>query len=104
MCELLVGQPAGNVVGVEDADPLRIHAETNSERLRCDGCGGRVWVKDRPVVNWWTFRASGGGHARCGASAAGIAFGFRNFANYRIRSLLYAGRPNWTLLATITPR
>ena len=33
-----------------------------------------------------------------------IAFGFRNFANYRIRSLLYAGRPNWALLATITPR
>ena len=33
-----------------------------------------------------------------------IAFGFRNFANYRIRSLLYAGRPDWALLATITPR
>ncbi|WP_419946969.1 ISL3 family transposase [Candidatus Poriferisodalis sp.] len=33
-----------------------------------------------------------------------IAFGFRSFANYRIRSLLYAGKPNWALLATITPR
>ena len=33
-----------------------------------------------------------------------IAFGFRRFANYRIRSLLYAGRPDWALLATITPR
>ena len=33
-----------------------------------------------------------------------IAFGFRRFANYRIRSLLYAGRPNWALLATVTPR
>ncbi|MXW07472.1 MAG: ISL3 family transposase [Gammaproteobacteria bacterium] len=31
------------------------------------------------------------------------AFGFRNFANYRIRALLYAGKPNWQLLATITP-
>ena len=31
------------------------------------------------------------------------AFGFRNFANYRIRALLYAGKPNWKLLATITP-
>ena len=31
------------------------------------------------------------------------AFGFRNFANYRIRALLYAGKPNWDLLATITP-
>ena len=33
-----------------------------------------------------------------------VAFGFRRFANYRIRALLYAGRPNWDLLATITPR
>jgi transposase len=33
-----------------------------------------------------------------------VAFGFRRFAHYRIRALLYAGRPNWDLLATITPR
>jgi transposase len=33
-----------------------------------------------------------------------VAFGFRRFDNFRIRVLLYAGRPNWELLATITPR
>jgi transposase len=33
-----------------------------------------------------------------------IGFGFRCFRHYRIRVLLYAGRPNWDLLATITPR
>jgi len=33
-----------------------------------------------------------------------IGFGFRTFTHYRIRVLLYAGRPNWDLLATITPR
>ena len=32
------------------------------------------------------------------------AFGFRRFAHYRIRALLYAGKPNWTLLAGLTPR
>jgi hypothetical protein len=32
------------------------------------------------------------------------AFGFRSFRNYRVRALLYAGKPNWSLLATITPR
>jgi transposase len=32
------------------------------------------------------------------------AFGFTSFRNYRVRSLLYAGKPNWALLATITPR
>lgn len=33
-----------------------------------------------------------------------VGFGFTNFANYRLRSVLYAGRPDWDLLATITPR
>ncbi|MDP9441574.1 MAG: ISL3 family transposase [Actinomycetota bacterium] len=33
-----------------------------------------------------------------------IAFGFTRFRNYRIRVLLYAGRPNWALLPTVTPR
>ena len=33
-----------------------------------------------------------------------MAFGITNFRNYRIRALLYAGRPNWDLLATVTPR
>jgi transposase len=33
-----------------------------------------------------------------------IGFGFRRFTHYRIRVLLYAGRPNWDRLATITPR
>ena len=31
------------------------------------------------------------------------AFGFTSFRNYRIRSLLYAGKPNWDLLKTIAP-
>ena len=35
-----------------------------------------------------------------------VAFGMRRFRHYRIRVLLYAGRPNWDLLNTIhtTPR
>lgn len=32
------------------------------------------------------------------------AFGFRRFKHFRVRALLYAGRPDWDLLATITPR
>ncbi|HWL43047.1 MAG TPA: transposase [Ilumatobacter sp.] len=32
-----------------------------------------------------------------------VAFGIRNFEHYRLRALLYAGRPNWDLLPTITP-
>ena len=33
-----------------------------------------------------------------------VAFGMMSFTNYRIRVLLYAGKPNWDLLPTITPR
>jgi len=33
-----------------------------------------------------------------------VAFGFRRFRNYRVRVLLYAGKPNWDLLAAVTPR
>jgi len=33
-----------------------------------------------------------------------VAFGITNLRNYRIRALLYAGKPNWELLDTLTPR
>jgi transposase len=33
-----------------------------------------------------------------------VGFGFRRFTHYRTRVLLYAGKPNWDLLATVTPR
>jgi len=32
-----------------------------------------------------------------------VAFGFRSFRNYRVRTLLYAGRPRWALLTTLPP-
>lgn len=32
-----------------------------------------------------------------------VAFGFKRFRHYRLRALLYAGRPNWELLDNITP-
>ena len=32
-----------------------------------------------------------------------VGFGFRRFTHYRLRVLLYAGRPNWDLINTIDP-
>ena len=32
-----------------------------------------------------------------------VAFGMTNFVHWRIRVLLYAGRPDWSKLATLTP-
>ncbi|BBZ38719.1 hypothetical protein MCNS_17820 [Mycobacterium conspicuum] len=33
-----------------------------------------------------------------------IGYGFTNFNNYRIRALLYAGKPNWRVLTSIVVR
>lgn len=33
-----------------------------------------------------------------------VAFGFKNFRNYRVRSLLFAAKPDRSLLPALTPR
>jgi transposase len=33
-----------------------------------------------------------------------IGFGFRRLGHYRVRALLYAGRPNWDLLPAVILR
>jgi transposase len=33
-----------------------------------------------------------------------VAFGFRSFRHYRVRVLLYAGKPDWSLLKVVDPR
>jgi hypothetical protein len=70
VCELLVGLPDVNVLGVID-DPGDGPTEAANNLIK------RV---------------------------KRVAFGFTNFRNYRVRAVLYAGRPNWDLLATLTPR
>ncbi len=60
-----------------------------------------------PIVNWHHARVSNGPTEAINNLIKRVkraAFGFRRFAHYRIRALLYAGRPNWALLATVTPR
>ena len=51
MCELLIGLPDVNVVGVGEWPRwLRIAITTRAERPRCPGCGGAVWQHDRVDV------------------------------------------------------
>ena len=52
MCELLVGLPDVNLLGVVDAvgEPLRVHIETRRQRPICHGCSGAVVAKDRDRV------------------------------------------------------
>ena len=53
MCELLVGLPAVNVLGIDESDdegPLRVHVEARTPRPFCVGCAVTARVKDRPRV------------------------------------------------------
>ncbi len=69
---------------------------------------GRTLTRWRTqIINWHRARSSNGSAEAINNLVKRVkrgAFGFRRFRNYRIRSLLYAGRPDWALLTTITPR
>ena len=58
------------------------------------------------IIAWHTHRRTNGpteGVNNLIKRVKRAAFGFRSFDNYRVRSLLYAGKPNWGLLATVAP-
>lgn len=54
ICELLVGLPEVNVLGIDDDErgPLWVHVESRLERTWCRACGCRATVKDRPTVTF----------------------------------------------------
>jgi transposase len=59
------------------------------------------------IAAWHTFHVSNGPTEAANNLIKRVkraAFGFTNFANYRIRSLLYAGKPDWSLIGVVTPR
>ena len=65
---------------------------------------GRAWRAQ--ISNWHTARVSNAPTEAANNLIKRVkrsAFGFTNFDNYRIRALLYAGKPNWALLETLTP-
>ena len=69
--------------------------------------GGTLARWHTQITNWHRARASNGPTEAINNLIKRVkraAFGFRRFAHYRIRALLYAGKPNWALLATVTPR
>jgi len=82
--------------------------------LQDESCPSEVRSPGRTIVRWKAqIAAWHQAHVTNGPTEAAnnlikrvkrVAFGFTNFRNYRVRVLLYAGKPNWDLLATITPR
>ena len=81
--------------------------------LQDDSCPPEIQSLGRTIVRWKRqIAAWHQAHVSNGPTEAAnnlikrvkrVAFGFANFRNYRIRALLYAGRPNWDRLDTITP-
>jgi transposase len=60
-----------------------------------------------PITNWHASRVTNGPTEAANnliKRIKRVAFGMTRFAHYRIRVLLYAGKPNWGLLDTVTPR
>ena len=58
------------------------------------------------IANWHTARVTNAATEAANNLIKRVkraAFGFTNFTNYRIRALLYARKPNWALLDTLTP-
>jgi hypothetical protein len=58
------------------------------------------------IIAWHTARVSNGPTEALNNLAKRIkrvAFGLVNFRHHRVRCLLYAGKPDWTLLPTIQP-
>ena len=68
--------------------------------------GRTIWRWRTQIANWHTARVTNAATEAANNLIKRVkraAFGFTNFANYRIRALLYAGKPDWALLDTLTP-
>ena len=86
---------------------IRVRQSRPAPRGLVLGPNARTARWQAAIVNWHRARVT-----NCSTEAINnlvkrvkhATFGFRRFAHYHIRALLYAGRPNWTLLATVTLR
>ena len=102
------------IYAIDDPDLAVEFVDRLGVDLQDESCPPEVRQLGRTIVRWSAqIAAWHRAHVSNGPTEAinnlvkrvkRVAFGFRRFAHYRIRALLYAGKPNWDLLATITPR
>ena len=84
---------------------LDLQDESCPEEVQSLGRTLRRWLDQ--ITNWHEAGVSNGPTEAINGlikRIKRIGFGFRSLRNYRIRALLYAGRPNWDLLPLIEPR
>ena len=94
-------------LAVEAIDELSrdLRDDTYSPELNRLGRTLRSWRTQ--ITNWHRSRVTNGPTEAANNLAKlikRVSFGITNFDHYRTRVLLYAGKPDWTLLDTLTPR
>ena len=102
--------------GIYDIDDAKVGAATVNQLAQdlqdpamppeINRLGRTIWNWRHQISNWHAARVTNAPTEAVNNLVKRVkraAFGFTNFANYRIRALLYAGKPNWALLDTLTP-
>ena len=98
---------ANAAVAVEYVDRLGNDLQDESCPPEINQLGRTLLRWKRQIAAWHTAHVSNGPTEAVNnliKRVKRVAFGMMSFTNYRIRVLLYAGKPNWDLLANITPR
>jgi transposase len=103
-----------SIYDIDDPDVATEFVDRLGGDLQDESCPPEVRQLGRTITKWRSqIAAWHRAHVSNGPTEAAnnlikrvkrVAFGFRRFTHYRIRALLYAGKPNWDLLATVTPR
>ena len=93
-------------VGTETVNQLAADLQEPWLPEEVNRLGRTLWSWRTEISNWHKAKVTNAATEAANNLAKRlkrVAFGFTNFNNYRIRALLYAGKPNWKLLDTLTP-
>lgn len=103
-----------SIYDIDDPDLAVTFVDRLAQDLQDDDCPPEIRRLGRTIARWaaqisaWHRARVSNGPTEAANNLVKrvkrVAFGFTSFTNYRIRSLLYAGKPNWNHLATITPQ
>ncbi len=93
-------------LGAKTVDQLAVEFQDSFLPVEVNRLGRTLARWSTQIANWHHARVSNAASEAANnliKRVKRVGFGFSNFTNYRIRALLYAGKPNWNLLNTLTP-
>ncbi|WP_419837060.1 ISL3 family transposase [Candidatus Poriferisodalis sp.] len=94
-------------IALEALDELSRDLRDNTYSPELNRLGRTLHAWRTQITNWHRSQVTNGPTEAANNLAKlikRVSFGNTNFDHYRIRVLLYAGKPDWTLLDTLTPR